>query len=623
MKDLKNQANQVANAGRYGDSMLVHMNPIEVQSLANTMPMTVNPQTGQPEMFLPFLAPILGSVAGTSLLGGLSGISPALAGAIGSGVTTAIAEGDLKQGILAGISGFGIGDVLGKVGSGAAQQAEKALAESLKQQASSNVASATAIAEEAARKATQDKLLDFKNLTAGERLGQIGQNIFSGETLQQLSKPTSYLPIALGEGQRGVIQAQEEFQEDMRRLREDEEERIRKLYENNPEQIPFGSPFFGMYGGGLTALSQGGDLEEALRMPPAPTRNIPMPQPAPVLDNSFESALAGNLDFLYMEPPMNRLEPFIPASEVMAQNVSGEMQGTGQFIPPSNYQPGIDPEFNYFPFSNRPATDIQNNTGGLGIGSFVRSVYPDMRDIDVTELDIYDPAMASRYRRAGTLDQYINLLQEQEMDNINKFIADLEGSDRNEMSKGKSIDDLTRGALIHELQEGKEIPDDNKGLQALAKEAPDVVRKMGFDFQMGGMTVAPEDLDMVQKAILGQIPNNAEVISMFIDKYGNDIFMQIREQVLNPMGSMQTQGMIEGMGGGMDDQVMGMIGTQQPVAVSPGEYIIPADVVSGLGDGSSDAGSKELDMMLDRVRQERTNTTKQPDELNKNKVLPA
>jgi hypothetical protein len=156
MKDLKNQANQVANAGRYGDSMLVHMNPIEVQSLANTMPMTVNPQTGQPEMFLPFLAPILGSVAGTSLLGGLSGISPALAGAIGSGVTTAIAEGDLKQGILAGISGFGIGDVLGKVGSGAAQQAEKALAESLKQQASSNVASATAIAEEAARKATKD-----------------------------------------------------------------------------------------------------------------------------------------------------------------------------------------------------------------------------------------------------------------------------------------------------------------------------------------------------------------------------------------------------------------------------------------------------------------------------------
>ena len=78
----------------------------------------------------------------------------------------------------------------------------------------------------------------------------------------------------------------------------------------------------------------------------------------------------------------------------------------------------------------------------------------------------------------------------------------------------------------------------------------------------------------------------------------------------------------KGIGGGMDDQVLGMIGSQQPVAVSPGEYIIPADVVSGLGDGSSDAGAKELDGLLDRVRKERTNTTKQPKELNKGKVLP-
>ena len=77
MKNLKNQANQVANAGRYGDSMLVHMNPIEVQGLANTMPMTVNPQTGQPEMYLPFLAPLLGSAAGTALFSGI--MSPAVA----------------------------------------------------------------------------------------------------------------------------------------------------------------------------------------------------------------------------------------------------------------------------------------------------------------------------------------------------------------------------------------------------------------------------------------------------------------------------------------------------------------------------------------------------------------
>ena len=174
------------------------------------------------------------------------------------------------------------------------------------------------------------------------------------------------------------------------------------------------------------------------------------------------------------------------------------------------------------------------------------------------------------------------------------------------------------------MEEGKQIPDDAKGLQALAKteKGKDAVRQMGFELQMGGMAPSPDEIQQLQMAVLGQIPNNDEVISMFIDKYGNEIFMMIREQILNPEGNRQTQGMIEGMGSGMDDQVLGMIGSQQPVAVSPGEYIVPADVVSGLGDGSSDAGAKELDGLLDRVRQERTNTTKQPKELNKGKVLP-
>ena len=65
----------------------------------------------------------------------------------------------------------------------------------------------------------------------------------------------------------------------------------------------------------------------------------------------------------------------------------------------------------------------------------------------------------------------------------------------------------------------------------------------------------------------------------------------------------------------MDDMVMGTIANQRPVAVSPGEYIVPADVVSGLGDGSSNAGAEELNGMLDRVRQERTGTKKQAPKL--------
>ena len=50
---------------------------------------------------------------------------------------------------------------------------------------------------------------------------------------------------------------------------------------------------------------------------------------------------------------------------------------------------------------------------------------------------------------------------------------------------------------------------------------------------------------------------------------------------------------------------------------------MPADVVSMLGDGSSDAGSKKLYEMMDRVRNEKTGKTEQAPMIDTQKVLPA
>lgn len=117
------------------------------------------------------------------------------------------------------------------------------------------------------------------------------------------------------------------------------------------------------------------------------------------------------------------------------------------------------------------------------------------------------------------------------------------------------------------------------------------------------MSAPPQEaLQMVAAAIMGQVPEQQvdAVIEQFIQAYGVEAFRQIRDAVLG--SGTQNEGMIRGPGGGMDDQINGMIGDQQPVAVSPGEYIVPADVVSGLGDGSSDAGSAKLDQMMSNVR---------------------
>jgi hypothetical protein len=129
---------------------------------------------------------------------------------------------------------------------------------------------------------------------------------------------------------------------------------------------------------------------------------------------------------------------------------------------------------------------------------------------------------------------------------------------------------------------------------------------------------------MLAQAILGQTEEAEAIVESFVRKYGPETYRQIRQMVLQSVvPGAQTEGMIRGQGSGMDDQVPGMIGNQQRVAVSPGEYIVPADVVSGLGDGSSDAGAEELDRMSDEVRMARTGGRMQAPPINARKYMPA
>jgi hypothetical protein len=73
---------------------------------------------------------------------------------------------------------------------------------------------------------------------------------------------------------------------------------------------------------------------------------------------------------------------------------------------------------------------------------------------------------------------------------------------------------------------------------------------------------------------------------------------------------------------GMADQVPAQIDGKQPAALSDGEFVIPADVVSHLGNGNSEAGANQLYSMMDRVRKERTGTTQQGKQINPAAFMP-
>lgn len=92
---------------------------------------------------------------------------------------------------------------------------------------------------------------------------------------------------------------------------------------------------------------------------------------------------------------------------------------------------------------------------------------------------------------------------------------------------------------------------------------------------------------------------------------------------ISDLGSYSDGGrMLEGPGDGMSDDIPASIGGHQPARLADGEFVVPADVVSHLGNGSTDAGAKQLYSMMDKVRQARTGVKRQGKQINPKKYLP-
>tara|TARA_R110000772_G_scaffold8737_1_gene28917 strand:- start:668 stop:2338 length:1671 start_codon:yes stop_codon:yes gene_type:complete len=92
---------------------------------------------------------------------------------------------------------------------------------------------------------------------------------------------------------------------------------------------------------------------------------------------------------------------------------------------------------------------------------------------------------------------------------------------------------------------------------------------------------------------------------------------------LNLNTKYASGGYIDGMGDGMSDSVPATIEGQQEARLADGEFVIPADVVSHLGNGSTKAGSSRLYDMLARVREARTGTPEQGEQINPNRYMPS
>jgi hypothetical protein len=96
---------------------------------------------------------------------------------------------------------------------------------------------------------------------------------------------------------------------------------------------------------------------------------------------------------------------------------------------------------------------------------------------------------------------------------------------------------------------------------------------------------------------------------------------------LSDLGGYSDGGrLLRGPGDGVSDSIPAQIGQHQPARLADGEFVVPARIVSELGNGSTDAGARQLYKMLDRVQQARGKTTgknKVAKNTNAAKYLPA
>lgn len=189
---------------------------------------------------------------------------------------------------------------------------------------------------------------------------------------------------------------------------------------------------------------------------------------------------------------------------------------------------------------------------------------------------------------------------------------------------------MMRGGIAR-LQGGGEpaqapvTPMTRQDLIKLYETDPRAAFKKIMTGEVGGkpqsMSYARTYLEMLKKAqAAGQLPSQQQQNPQ-------------PAQQTAPMGSGMAQGGIAsvkpkgyylgGVTDGMADKVPATIDNQQPAALSDGEFVIPADVVSHLGNGNSNAGAQQLYSMMDNIRQARTGTKKQGTQINPSKFMPA
>ena len=648
--DSKKQAQGIASLGRYGDTTLMHMRPDEVAQLtaisrANGGDITINPKTGMPEAFLgDFVGALLPTAAGIGA-GALFG--PA-GGAIAGGLTSFM-QGkrdplSIGLGALGGYGGANIAANLGKVGatvpppqtgstilpSGTTTAATNAAVNTtgfnpalISQPSAAGVGAnigSPALTTVGGRGMTLPGSFNTtgaptfnQGITGVQPTGPL-QTYASTESFSPYTKDTeafqtymnrqefgptvqgapageypNYQAIKPDAGQAYKFQAQADrspLQEgfEYSQSKFDELGRGTKaVFTDSDKRSEFyklmgdGSEGMGMFKTAMPVIGAGAETY---------MKNIYGDMP------SYETSTAGKYD------PTRRLNLGMDTGlRLLAQGGQVAFEEGGVVRDRSYY--GINPQYNTSGATYSPIMGMQGGQqtrvpvqGFVDVGGkFVADPKGTMTDIDYENRFKYvtEGVAKPKSQEGGDFESKAGL--QGGAGGINPAVAlqaaqgyaDTQQSDLNQQGLGG----LRRGGVVKYQVGGKTTAEQNTIKTATPPPAT----------SMDMMLAKKNEEELAKQGLPAGL--NIQAIQAQAQQQG---------MAEGGIADLENGRMLSGNGDGVSDEIPAMIEGEQEAALSDGEFVIPARIVSELGNGSSDAGAQKLYAMIDRIQALREKT---------------
>ena len=279
------------------------------------------------------------------------------------------------------------------------------------------------------------------------------------------------------------------------------------------------------------------------------------------------------------------------------------------------------------------AVGVTALTGGLGSGLGVKALSAGLPKLLLTKAAIPALIAGASGQAVGAAMPDPKKQNQQQLSDARKYMEDI---NKREYARQRFMSDAY--APVATQQQQPQAPVEPGGIASTLGMNP--FAAPGAVNMAEGGKLEPEEQKAQQivqdamDAIRGEGEDPEGALNTYLAYYGKEALQDLYKRMSGEGEEEDSaegeeeyappEGMIKGPGNGMDDMATArMAHGGQKVLLSNDEFIIPADVVSGLGDGSSEAGARKLYAMMDRVRKDRTGTTKQPGKIKDSRVLPA